>query len=78
MVGKCFLKIVSRIDFITPKEFTCYEVKKKLEEWKKEFRENNGTDFLHAQGRRDKVYDTFCRKLDDFLDQCKCEHPWSE
>lgn len=53
-------------------KFTCDEVRKLHLDWKREFREQNGTDEIMRDGGRDKVYEAFCGEIDDFLEN-KCE-----
>ncbi len=55
------------------KTFTCDEVRDKIEDWKREFRERNATDHLTAAGMKDMAYERYCKEMDDFLSQCKCE-----
>jgi len=75
---KCKLR---RYELLTPegpniiaaKDYTCDQVRSSYEDWKKEFRDKNGTDGLLDSGRRDKAYEDFCEKIEDFLEQCKCK-----
>jgi len=58
---------------IAAKDFTCDEVRASHEEWKKEFRDRNGTDELLSVGFKDESYEKFCNAIQDFLSQCKCK-----
>ncbi len=53
--------------------YRCDEVREKRDEWISDFRRMNRTDEILACGRTDRMYDNYCKSIDDFLDQCKCE-----
>lgn len=66
----CLLKRFINGEFIT---FTCDEVRNLHLQWKKEFREKNGTDQILAAGVRDRMYEEFVKSVDSFLyEKCKC------
>lgn len=53
-------------------KYTCHEVRNLEEKWKSDFRKENGTDKLLEIGMKDRMYEEYCRGIDDFLEQCKC------
>jgi len=58
---------------IAAKDYTCDQVREQHEDWKKEFRDRNGTDGLLNCGLKDKAYEDFCESIEDFLSKCKCK-----
>ncbi len=53
--------------------YSCYQVKVLLERWKREFRERNGTDKILRTGGIDRMYNSYCEKLNKIIDNCNCE-----
>lgn len=52
--------------------FTCDEVKKLHNEWKKKFREENRSDHVINSRGTDQYYENYCAEIDNFLRNCKC------
>jgi hypothetical protein len=66
-------------------EYTCDQARELQEQWKKEFRDKNGTDeILSRKGwsedhkPRDRMYDNYCKNIDEFLEKCKCHSTQSQ
>ena len=52
--------------------FSCLEVRQLHEEWKSNFRKINATESVIKSYGKDRAYDSFCKGIDDFLNNCKC------
>lgn len=73
----CKMKRMENYELI---EYTCDQVRENIDTWKKEFRDKNGTDRILARKGwtedhkpRDRAYDEYCKKIDEFLENCKCQ-----
>ena len=53
-------------------KYSCSQVKRLSEKWKKEFRDKNFTDKLNERGIIDKQYEEFCGQINSFLKNCTC------
>lgn len=70
-MGMC---IVQRFVDGKLESFTCDQVKEFQLEWKKQFREENGTDRTLEKGMNDRAYDEFCDEIDTFINKtCTCD-----
>ena len=75
---KCKLRRYELLDprqakTLAAKDYTCDEVRASYEDWKKEWRNKNGTDGILSAGGKDKAYEDFCKNIEDFLSACKCK-----
>lgn len=52
--------------------YTCDEVKLLSDHWKTEFRIKNGTDHILNRGINDTCYESYCKSIDEFINQCEC------
>lgn len=69
-MGNCLIRCFKTVDYDQqPLEYTCSDI----EDLKKQFRVNNGTDQIIQSGRRDMYYEEYCKQLDHISDQCQCE-----
>jgi|ERR1700722_9494797 len=71
---KCKFRKYDRSGYtIVSTDITCEEMRKSHEILKKEYRDKNMTDRILQSGRKDIYYEEFCKSIDDFLDNCKCD-----
>ncbi len=64
-INLCKMNVVENDEFVT---YSCEEVRTLHEKWKEEFRLKNRVE----EPSRDLSYINFCRRIDDFLDNCNC------
>lgn len=73
MSKPCLLRAINyqTQSFVT---YTCHDIRKNIEEMKKDFYMRNRTDLKIIHTGIDKRYEQYCSGLNNFLSQCKCDH----
>jgi hypothetical protein len=67
MKGRCKMARYERGPQPPRREYTCDEVRALKEQWKADFKKENGDI------KNDIYYDYFCEDIDGFLRQCRCQ-----
>ena len=52
--------------------FSCDEVRKFKDEWIKEFRKRNISEYTENLMDKDEYFESYKKELEDFLKKCKC------
>lgn len=70
-MDRCILKIISDEKI---EEKTCDQIREEIDKMKSDFKKNNSV----IDASKDNHYKMYCKELDDFIDQCRCEPPNGE
>ena len=58
-------------NIIDKKDLSYEELVEKATKMKREFRKKNGTDQIKKSGMKDRAYETYCKELDDHIEEFK-------
>ena len=64
-----FRRYIRKGDQVICEDYNCDELREKHESFKKQFRIENGSDYVP----RDLAYERFAKEIDDVLKKCQCE-----